>query len=164
MTLLLLYLLYPCTPMPLSYDSPSTLLTLLCCCCCFHRSCIICRTLLPRRVDCDWCPPVPPLYPLCSCRRSSPYCYCCCCRCCVGTTSLYLYRLSCPILAARVLLLCYVVAAEVLPFSAIPPPGTTTYPVLRYFLFVPPNSRLFPHSYIFFFLLHPSLNVFLSSF
>ena len=59
-----------------------------------------------RRVgDCDWCLPVPPLCRLCSCRQSSPYSYCCCCcRCCVGATSLYLYRLLCPILAAGVLL------------------------------------------------------------
>ena len=48
----------------------------------------------------------------------------------------------------------YVVAAEVLLFSAIsfpwnhPPP--LCYPVLRYFLSVPPNSRLFGHSCIFF--------------
>ena len=79
---------------------------------------------LGRVGDCDWCLPVPPLYsmllPTCS-----PYCYCCCCRCCVGATPFFLYRLLCPILAACVLLVCYVVAAEVLLFSAIPSPGTT---------------------------------------
>ena len=52
--------------------------------------------------------------PLCSCRRSSPYCYCCCCRCRVGATPFFLYRALCQLLAAAVLLLCYVVAAEVL--------------------------------------------------
>ena len=46
---------------------------------------------------------------------SSPYCYCCC-RCCVDATPFFLYRLLCPILAAGVLQLCYVVAAEVLLF------------------------------------------------
>ena len=103
-------------------------------------------------------PPRATSLPLCSCRRSSPYCYCCCCRCCVGATRFFLYRLLCPILAAGVLLVCYVVAAEVLLFFAIPSPGTTLppphcYPVLRYFLFVPPNSTLFRHSYIFVLLL-----------
>ena len=35
-------------------------------------------------------------------------------------------------------------------FPAIPPPGTTSpiLPVLRHFLFVPPNSKLFRHFYI----------------
>ena len=73
----------------------------------------------------DWCLTVSPLYPLCHCSRDSPYCYCCCCRCCVGATSFYLYRLLCVIFAAGVLLLCYVVATEVLLFPAIPPPGAT---------------------------------------
>ena len=117
-------------------------------CCC--RSCALLLFALLGR-DCDWCLPVPPLYPLCSCRRSSPYCYCCCCRCCVGATSFYLYRLLCPILAAGVLLVCYVVAAEVLlyfpPFLPLEPPPLY-YPVLRYFLFVPPNSRLLRHCHI----------------
>ena len=75
-----------------------------------------------QNVDCDWYLPVPPLCLLCSCRRSSLYCYCCCCRFCVGATSFYLYRLLCPILAAGVLMLCYVVAAEVLLFSPTSPP------------------------------------------
>ena len=47
---------------------------------------------------------------------SSPYCFCCCRRCCVGATPFFLYRLWCPILAPDVLLLCYVVGAEVLRF------------------------------------------------
>ena len=86
---------------------------------------------LGRVGDCDWCLPVPPLYsmllPTCS-----PYCYCCCCRCCVGATSLYLYRLLCSILAARVLLLRYVVAAGVLLFF---PPFLPPEPSLLYYRF-----------------------------
>ena len=72
-----------------------------------------------------WCPPVLALCPLRSCRRSSPCCCCsCCCLCCVGTSSFYLYRLSCPILAAAVLLY-YADAAKTLIFSVILSPGTT---------------------------------------
>ena len=134
MTLLLLYLLYPCSPMLLSYDSPFHLLTLLYYCCCFHWSDTICRTLLPRNTmksasgvfPCHL--PTPMLLP-----TSSPYCYCCCCRCCVGATPFFLYQLLCPILAAGVLLLCYVVAAEALLFSPYsspwnhPPPYATRF-------------------------------------
>ena len=104
--------------------------------------------------DCDWCRPVRSLYPLCSCRRSSPYCYyyCCFCLCYVGTSSFYLYRLSCPILAAAVLLLYYAGdAAETLlfshhffPWTPPPPrflPGSPTFP------FRSAKLRLFRHSY-----------------
>ena len=129
-----------------SIYSAVVLLSLYCCC----RSCVLLLFPLLGR-DCDWYLPVPPFYLICSCRRSSPYCYCCCCRCGVGATSFYLYRLLCPILAAGVLLLRYVVAAEVLlilpPFLPLEPPPLY-YPIPRYFLFVPPNSRLFRHSYI----------------
>ena len=60
-------------------------------------------------------------------------------------------RLVCMILAAGVLLLCDVIAADVLlffpPFLPLKPPPIY-YPVLRYIFFVPPNSRLFRQSYI----------------
>ena len=108
------------------------LLSLYCCC----RSCVLLMFPLLGR-DCDWCLPVPPFYPLCSCRRSSPYCHCCCYRYCVGAISFYLYRLLCPILAAGVLLLFYVVAAEVLLFFPAIPPSGTTPPLL-------PGSPIFP--------------------
>ena len=95
-------------------------------------SCALLPLLLLGR-DCDYCLPVIPLYPLCSCRLSSSYCYCCCCRCCVCATSFYLYRILCPILAAGVLLPCYIVSAEVLlcspPFLPQEPPHLY-YPVL----------------------------------
>ena len=52
-------------------------------------------------------------------------------------------------------MLCYLVAADFLLFHPLflplePPPPILLmpYPVLRYFLLVPPNSRLFRHSYI----------------
>ena len=85
----------------------------------------------------DWCHPVPPFYPLCSCRRSSPYCYCCCCRRCVGATSFHLYLLPCLILAAGVLLVCYVVSSEVLLFFKSFLPLESPPPIL-------PGSRIFP--------------------
>ena len=150
MTLLLLYLLYPCSPMLLPYDFPSNLLTLLCCCCCFHWSCIICRTLLPRSVDCDWCLPVPPLYPY------AP----------ADVFSLLLLLLLSLLRGRYSLLPLPVVVSDTRCWCAAgvlrcccwgPPifrysfpwnhPTPLFYPVLRYFLFVPPNSRLFRHSY-----------------
>ena len=85
--------------------------------------------------DCDWRPPVRPLYPLCS--RASPCCYYCCfCLCFVGTSSFYLNRLSCPILAAAVLLLYHADAAETLlsfpPFFPLklpaPPHSDISFP------------------------------------
>ena len=88
-------------------------------------------------------------------------CYCCFCLYCVGTPSSYLCRLSCPILAAAVLLLYCADAAETLAikieniwaffhhsfFWNHPPP---CYPILLHFLSFPPSSRLlFRHSYMF---------------
>ena len=62
----------------------------------------------------------------------------------VGASSFYLYRLSCTILAAAVLML-----SRHIYVSIIHSPGTTLplLSVLRYFLSVPPNSRLFRHVY-----------------
>ena len=90
----------------------------------FRRAASVALLPSTRYVDCDWCSPVRPFYPLCSRRRSFPYCYyccsCCCfCLCCVGTSSFFLYRLSCPILDAAVLLLYYADAAETPIFPSI---------------------------------------------
>ena len=78
-------------------------------------------------------PPLWPLYPLRSSRQSSPYFY----YCCVGTFSFYPHRLSCPILAAAVLLLDCADAAEALLLSIILSPGTTPAPLV-------PGSPIFP--------------------
>ena len=65
-----------------------------------------------HNVDCDWCPPF--AASLLLMLMTSIYCYYCCfCLCSVGTSSFYLYRLSCPILAAAVLLLLYYADAAV---------------------------------------------------
>ena len=100
------------------------------------------------------CPPVQPFDPLCPCRRPSPYCnYCRYYPSWVSTFSFYIYRLSCPILAAAVLLLYHADAAEILllfpSFFPLEPPPPPCYLVLLHFLSVPPNSRLFRHSYMF---------------
>ena len=99
---------------------------------------------------CDWCVPAPPLHPICSFLWSYLYCHCCYCRCCMGSTSSSVHRLFSQTLPPGVLLLCDVVAAEVLlllpPFVRLGSPRLY-HPVLRYFYFLPPNSRLFRHSY-----------------